>query len=301
MKERDTVVVGGPASNGIGEVVAETLDLDFFAIDYRQLPDGESYIKLPPQIAGKNVILVQSTQPPQDEKLIQLFLILDLMQRLKARKTILVVPYLAYSRQNKEFTPGEAVSIETILKILGGLKADGLVVAEPHRPESLKVFNGKTKIIYPSSLLAKSLPQDLVKPIVISPDNGGISRADELAKVLGASSSFLGKERNKQTGEVKITKDPETDVTGHDIIIVDDIISTGETIRLAAEELKKLGAKRIFVIATHLLMLNGAFDKLKAAGVEKIIGSNSVPNDKADIVDISPLVAKCCSEMLKEK
>lgn len=301
MRERDTVVVGGPASNGIGEVVAEMLDLDFFAIDHRKLPDGESYIKLPPQIAGKNIIFVQSTQPPQDEKLIQLFLILDLLQRLKARKIILVVPYLAYSRQNKEFTPGEAISIETILKIISGLKADGLIVAEPHRPESLKTFKGDTKILYPSALLAKSLPQDLVKPIVISPDNGGINRANDLAKALGISSSSLGKERNKQTGEVKITKDPDAEITGHDIIIVDDIISTGETIRLAVEELKKLGAKRIFVIATHLLMLNDAFEKLKAAGVEKIIGSNSVPNDKAEIVDISPLVAKCCSDMLKYK
>jgi len=109
-------------------------------VEHKVFHDGESYIRIPAKVEGEDVIVVQSTYPPQDKHLMELFLMVEALKDLKASRVVTVVPYLAYSRQDRRFRDGEAVSIKTVLNLLRYSGADSLVVVEPHKPEELHLL-----------------------------------------------------------------------------------------------------------------------------------------------------------------
>lgn len=294
----DTVVVGGTSSNGIAEGISSFLRLPLISVERRALSDGESYVRVPEKLAGKNVILVQSTYPPQDKHLIELFLILDAIRSLSPKKIVLVIPYLAYSRQNKRFKEGEPISAEVIIRMIRSAGVDSLITIEPHRPESLNVFGGKTLIVDPIPLYPKALAKRLKNPVVLSPDNGGVYRAERFAGMLNAPFTFIDKERDKTTGEVHIKTGSSYDFKGRDVIIIDDVISTGSTVAQAAQFVKARGAAKIFVVAAHLIMAGDCDKKLKKAKISQVIGLNTIPNKDAKIIDASVPLAEAVGALL---
>ncbi len=297
----DVIVVSGTASNGVADGIAKALDVPLISIDKRILADGESYVRVPGPINGKDVVLVQSTYPPQDKHLIELFLILDALKGLVPRRIVVVVPYLAYSRQNKRFMDGEPISAEAVIKLIRSSGADALITIEPHRLQSLNVFEGKTMAVDPVPLYAAALPGALKKPVVLSPDNGGLDRANRFAAIINAPSTFIDKERDKLSGEVRIRAGSDFDFNGRDVIIIDDVISTGNTVAQAARFVKMKGAGKIIVIAAHLIMVGSCIDKLKKSNVFDIIGSNSVPSKGTKVVDASRLLADAVLTILSSK
>ncbi|HDJ89525.1 MAG TPA: ribose-phosphate pyrophosphokinase, partial [Thermoprotei archaeon] len=131
------IIIGGPASNNIEKEITQLTGIKSIKIDYKIFPDGESYIRFPLKIKDDTVILVQSLFPPQDKHLTELFLMIDTAYDLGAKEVAVVVPYMAYSRQDKRFLEGEAISIKTILKIIEKLGAKYFVTVDIHKEESL--------------------------------------------------------------------------------------------------------------------------------------------------------------------
>ena len=296
----NTVILSGTASNGAAEGISKFLRLPLITVESRLLADGESYVRIPEDLSGKNVVIVQSAYPPQDKHLIELFLLLDAAKSFNPNRIILVVPYLAYARQNKRFNEGEPISVEAILKIIRYMGADFIITVEPHRSESLKAFTGGTLIIDPIPAFARSVSKEFKNPVVLAPDNGAIKRAERLADMLKADHTHLNKERDKTSGEVTLKNESKYDFGGRDVIIIDDIISTGGTVVNAAKFAKNNNAGRIFAIAAHLIMTDGCYDRLKEAGISEIMGSNTVPSRNAKIVDLSQAIAEGVSAALKE-
>ncbi len=297
----NTVILSGTASNGIAEGLSKFLKLPLIKVENKILPDGESYVRIPKNLSGKNIVLVQSTYPPQDKHIIELFLLLDAVKSFSPETIILVIPYLAYARQNQRFNEGEPVSIEAILRIIGTMGVESLVTVEPHRAESFEAFEGKTLIIDPIPTLAHSLSKEAKKPVVLAPDHGAIQRAEELAVILKTDYTYLNKERNRKSGEVTLKKGNKYDFGGRNVIIVDDIISTGGTILNAAKFARKNNAGKISVMAAHLIMAGGCYGKLKKAGIRDIIGSNTIPNSHAKIVDLSKVIGEGVFSVLEAK
>ena len=131
-------IIPGPSSTKLGNSIAEILEIETVRIAHKKFPDGESYIRFEGEVAGEEVAIVQTTGPPQDTNLIQLFILADAAKDLGAKRVIAVVPYLAYARQDKRFLPGEAISIQTIGKLLKASGIDELLTVNVHQEFSLQ-------------------------------------------------------------------------------------------------------------------------------------------------------------------
>ena len=291
-------IIPGPSSTKLGNSIAEILEIETVRIAHKKFPDGESYIRLEGEVAGEEVAIVQTTGPPQDTNLIQLFILADAAKDLGAKRVIAVVPYLAYARQDKRFLPGEAISIQTIGKLLKASGIDELLTVNVHQEKVLEKFEIPARNISAIGLLANYFKsRGLEGAFALAPDKGASEFAIEASKILGGGYGWLHKERDRYTGEVK-TEEKTLDVSGEDAIIFDDIISTGGTTANAVKILKKQGARRIFAACVHPLMIGNAKERILQSGAEEIVGTDSVPSD-VTVVSLAPLLAKALAERIK--
>jgi len=292
-----TKVLLGPASVDLGERLAAQLEAEAVPIESKAFPDGESYIRIAGDIEGEKVVVVQSTYPPQDTHLIQLLQILDTARDLNASKIIAVVPYLAYSRQDKRFRPGEAVTVGTVVKMIETAGANSLTSVDLHSDKILDLFKVEARNVSAMPAIGEYFSQLKLKdPHVFAPDRGALDRAKTVASRMGAEFSYFEKQRDRVTGTVR-TEAKNVQVEGRDAIIVDDIISTGSTIANAASILREQGAKQIYVACTHPLLLDGAKQKILAAGAKEIIGTDCVASDVSR-VSVAAVIAESLRKAL---
>jgi ribose-phosphate pyrophosphokinase len=199
---------------------------------------------------------------------------------------------MAYSRQDRAFLDGEVVSMALVAKLIETVGTKRLITVDIHSPASLSYFTIDTQNISAVGLLADYAAVKIKPnaPIVVSPDMGGAKRAVKFARMLGTDMVALKKSRNKDTAEVIIEeKELNSSVLGRDLILLDDMMSTGESIVEACRFLRRYNPNKIYAICTHALLIGDATTRIKAAGVEEIISTNSVPGINAK-VDLAPLI-----------
>jgi len=289
-------IILGPASKQLGEKTAELLNVRAVTVAFKTFPDGESYIRLEGEVRNEEVVIVQTTSPPQDARLIQLLLIADAAKRNGAKRVTAVVPYLAYARQDKAFLRGEAVSIETIARMFKAVEVDSLISVNVHQEKVLAKFPFPAKNVSAIALLAEYFRQrGSVKAFALAPDKGAMQIAEEARKVLGGECGYLEKHRDRYTGHVSVEK-KTFDVKGKTVIIFDDIISTGGTIVAAAKILKELGAEKVYAACVHPLLIGDAERRIFEAGVKEIVGTDSVPSHVSK-VSLAPLISNELKEL----
>ena len=292
------IVLGLTATNGLDEEVARLLGLEHVRVESKVFPDGESYIRIPVSVEGEDVIVVQSTYAPQDKHVLELLLAIDALRDLRARNIVAVVPYLAYARQDRRFREGEAISVKTLLKAIRSMGANALVVVEVHKEYVLRYFEGKAvnvKVAYALAEYFKDKGLDNV--IVLAPDKGALPRAQLLAKLLGGEYDYLEKHRDRVTGE--ITVKPKTlSVKEREVIIVDDIISTGKTMALAARKALEDGALNVYAACAHALLVGNALKLLVESGIKEIVAANTVPvPSEVKVVNVAPLITEAIKQL----
>ncbi|MEB2836488.1 MAG: ribose-phosphate diphosphokinase [Desulfurococcales archaeon] len=284
---------GGWVSDNFAFSLARALSAPFSTVYTKVFPDGESYVRLPREVGSfESVCLVKSLDHPQDKSVVELVLELDALRERGVHDVTLIIPYMAYARQDREFLDGEAVSIRALLRILRGAGARRLYVVEIHKAEPLKYFDGEAVNVSPYEYMARFLEVD-ADTVIIAPDLGAYGRAERLAKALGVEFDYLVKTRDRVTGEVSY-KPKEVNVEGRNVIIVDDIISTGGTIAKSASMLRAAGARRVDVVAAHALLVGDAWSKIVAAGVRRVYAANTVRPQSGSpiIIDAAPAVAE---------
>ena len=283
-------VLAGPASEDLGRSLAAALDLPQLGAEFRVFPDGESKFTLSEKVTGKSVFLVQSLYQPVDQHFFQLLLASHQLSESGARVTA-VVPYLAYARQDKEFLPGEGVTLGVVAHLMRSVGIRRLVTVDIHSAEGLALFSFPVYSVsaIPSLVEYAKSRLHLKDPVVVAPDFGASKRGEAFARLLGAKFLQLSKVRDRTSGEVSVN-DSKLEVRGKEVIIVDDIISTGGTVRAAAEAVLLQGAKQTLAICVHGLFVGDAETKLEKASVSPIISANTVPN-KFSKVDISDALA----------
>jgi len=284
-------VIAGNSSEEIAKKLSKKLKGNLVKAEIRVFPDGESKITLKGKISKGKIIVVQSIFPPVDSNLFQA---LSLISKAKeySSEVVIVIPYLGYARQDREFLPGEIVSMKVLGQLFRGVGASKVIVVDIHSKIGLKLFRIKSENVTAiPDLVGYFKKLDLKNPLVISPDQGGKQRAKEFADEYKSEFLALKKQRDRKTGKVQIKTGKIDEVYGRDLIIVDDMISTGGSIIKATEFLKKQKCKRVFVACTHALLIDNAEKKIRKAGVTKIISTNTIPG-KTSIVDVSNTIAK---------
>jgi len=255
--------------------LADRVNVQYREIEIHTFPDGESRVHLPLPLAERAVICLTLDHP--NEKLVNLILAASTARRLGVKHLTLVAPYLCYMRQDKEFHPGESVS----QKVIGGLLAkyfDALVTVDPHlhRVHSLdEVFPDTTCITLTATQPMSSFLSSAVdNPLLIGPDEESEQWVASIAVDKGYDYAVAKK---KRTGDYSVDVDlPQMNFEGRDVVLVDDIASSGQTLIDAVTKLKMEKAGSISVLVTHALLVDSAVKKLQHAGVKNIWSTDSV-------------------------
>jgi ribose-phosphate pyrophosphokinase len=282
------VVFAGRGSPRLGASLAKALDCPIVNAEIHSFPDGELYVRIKDDVAGKHVVCIQTTMP--NEHFVELLLMQDAAREAGAAKISTVVPYYAYARQDQKFHSGEAISARAIARALNS-SADQLLIVDPHKEHILDFFDGETATVSAIPSLCDSLRAWGVD-LILAPDKGARDRAEEAASVLGVPFDHLEKTRIDATTVEMKTKD--LNVAGLTVAIVDDMIASGSTMVMAASQLKAQGAKQVIAACTHGIYTKGAVDRLLAAGIDHVLCTDSIEaaaGDNGDVVSCAPAIA----------
>ncbi|MBI5146616.1 MAG: ribose-phosphate pyrophosphokinase [Thaumarchaeota archaeon] len=284
-------VIGGKASEDLAKKLAKRLKASFISSNLRIFPDGESKITINAKPRKGKIIIVNSTYPPVDSNLMQTLSLISKARQFSS-DVVSVIPYLGYARQDREFLPGEIVTLSVIAKLLKASGASKVIVVDIHSQIGLKHFDVPVKNVSAVQELVDHFEKLKLKdPLVVSPDLGGATRAEEFAKLYGTDFIALKKQRDRKTGKVEIMTLNLDGVKGRDLVLVDDMISTGGSIVKATEFLRKQKCRRVYVACTHALLIDNAEKKIRKAGISGIISTNTIPGNTS-VVDVSGIIAK---------
>ena len=292
-------IIGGSAGRVLATLVAREVGVKASEAEIRRFPDGEKYVRITEDVAGQDVVIIQSIHHEPDALLFEYFLLCDTIKDLGAKKIIAVLPYFAYARQDSRFNPGEAVSFRTVTKLIEDVGTSELFSVDMHQhrvERASDLFRIPVHNLTAAPLLAEyvklhALPD---KPVVVGPDEESEQWASAAAKVIGADHDVLKK---KRLGDEKVEITTRAlAVHGRDVLLIDDIISTGGTIVEATKALKGQGARRIIVACTHPILAHDALARIYGSGAEIVVGTDTVPSP-ISYVSVAPLIAEAISKL----
>lgn len=287
----DYFVIGSLTSKNLARKIAKKLQAKYLKTTLKVFADGESKLTISGQVNKGTIIVVSSMGPPVDSNLVQTLSLISKSSEMSAN-VIAVVPYMGYAKQDKEFLKGEIITISVIAKLFKAAGATRLIVVDFHSPNALSFFKLPTKNISTVSLFAEYFKNyKLENPLVISPDMFWKSNAEKFAKYFNTTAVAINKQRNRKTGKLVIKPPFPKFSKGQDIILFDDMVSTGGTILKTIQFLKKENFRKMYVVCTHPVFVGDAEKKIKKAGVTKIIGTNSIEGKFAKI-DLSDIISK---------
>jgi ribose-phosphate pyrophosphokinase len=303
----DTILIVSPSFKQLALNLSSSLNIPLVEAEIRTFTDGENKVRIKENFSSKRCIVIQPIIPPDvDKNIIQTLMILKKCQDDGAARIILTIPYMPYARQDKAFLEGEVISIDLIAKLIEFTGVSSVITMDIHSMRALSSYSIDIHNVSAIPLLADYMRENFSvnknKFVVVSPDQGGIQRAKDFANLLNIDMISFKKTRDKLTGEVIIDYEVPTtslSLNEKDVIIVDDMISTGGTIIKACEMLKANNCQNIYVACSHALLLENAYDNLLNAGVKEIISTNSIPNEEIRQVDISPLIHTNIARILK--
>ena len=251
--------------------LAKKLGIPIARVKRKRFPDGEIYFRLLEPV--DEPIVLATMYPNQNDSLVEILEMIDAVE-----EPIVVLAYMAYARQDREFLPGEAVSSRAILRAIRS-SAREIFVVEPH--SSLALHN-IAKPIYVHETLGERISKHVEDPLLVSPDFGRSELVERIAKAFGFDYAFLKKYRDRETGE--IVTEGEIDARGRNVVIVDDIVSTGGTLENAINKISD--AESIHVVVVHGLFVESAYRRIKAsiATTDTILTPFSVISVAKDIL-----------------
>ena len=264
------LVIAGDGSARLATEIARRLTAPLLSVEFKVFPDGEDYVRLLGNVKGEDVIVVQTTFPPN--RYWRLLLILDACREAGAARVRAVVPYLAYARQDRIFQPGESLSARVVGETLSTLCSQ-IVTVDVHKEDIRSFFRIPFTNISAEEPLSRELDR-LGVQVVLAPDAGARPRAEAIGKRIRVQVDHL--EKKRITSEIVEMTPKSLDVSGKSVAIVDDIISTGGTMAKALEQLKKNGAREVYAVGVHGLFLGEAVQKLTAAGAKELIATDTV-------------------------
>ena len=295
----DTIFFSGTSNPVLAAFVAQDLGLVTGKIEITRFIDNECRVYVKEDVRGKNVFILQSLSQIADQHLVELCLIGQAVKDLGASSATAVIPWMGYSKQDKAFRSGEAVSAQLVAKFIEAAGFDRVITIELHSEKLTPFFTIGVTELSTHNLLASSLRKEIEieSAVVVSPDKGGQSRSERFANKLGLSVVYLRKVRDLTTGRIRIA-DASESVEGKRVIIFDDIINTGETAIRSSEYLASIGAKNIHFLATHAVLAGEAGTLLQRSPIDMIIVTDTIqlPKDKTfpklRVVTVAPFLAE---------
>ncbi|SIT70987.1 ribose-phosphate diphosphokinase [Microbacterium sp. RU33B] len=305
------VVATGRSHPELADSVALSLGTELVPTEHRTFASGEILTRFEVSIRGCDFFLIQSFGPPVNEWLMETLIMLDAAKRASAKRITVVAPYYPYSRQDKKGRGREPISARLVADLLKTAGADRVMSVDLHAAQIQGFFDGPVDHLFAKPVLLEYFKEtlsaeDRAKLTVVSPDTGRVRVADQWSDSLGAPLAIIHKRRDPNVANQVTVNEIVGHVDGRVCLLVDDMIDTGGTIVKAAEALKKNGAERVIVAATHAIFSDPAAERLQSEAIDEVVVTDTIPIPAEKrfatltILPIAPLLGRAIREVFED-
>lgn len=307
VNRNDVFLFTGSSHPELAKEVAEHLGMQLGNVLIERFPDGETALQILENVRGRDVFVFQTVALDPNNYLMELLIMIDALKRASARSITAVIPYFGYCRQDRKDKPRVPITAKLVANILVNAGATRILTVDLHAGQLQGFFDIPVDNVVARPLLADGFKAQVNSQVlVVTPDIGSIKLARAYARSLNAEMAIVDKLRVSATEVDAVTVIGE--VKGKDILLADDLCSTAGTLVSAAKACREKGAKRIFAIVTHGLMVGDAVKKLENSPIEALMISNTVPAlpavsqcSKIRVISIAPLLAKAISCIISKE
>ena len=302
-------VFSGNANKKVAEEICKELGVPFGECEVGKFSDGELFVNIAETVRGCDVFLIQPTNSPVNDNLMELMIMIDACKRASAGRINAVIPYYGYARQDRKTKAREPITAKLVADILATAGIDRVVTMDLHAGQIQGYFDKPVDHLSGAPILAEYFKNmldegtiSLEDTVIVSPDLGGVTRARNFANILDLPIAIIEKRRPK--ANVSEVMNVIGDIEGKNVIIVDDIIDTAGTISQAAKALQDYGAKSVYAAATHGVLSGPAIERIQDSVIKEFIITDSIhldeekQIDKIKVVSIAEIFAEAIKSIL---
>tara|TARA_B100000902_G_scaffold392255_1_gene444371 strand:- start:748 stop:1686 length:939 start_codon:yes stop_codon:yes gene_type:complete len=301
--ERPIRFFAGNSTKDLAKKIANAFGVELSKSSLVEFSDGEFEPSFDETVRGADVFLIQSTTPPSDN-LMELLLMIDAAKRASAANIIAVMPYFGYARQDKKGKPRVPIGAKLVSNLLTASGVNRVMTIDLHADQIQGFFEVPVDHLYASELFVEDINNlNLPNLVIASPDMGGSKRANAYAKMLKSGVVICYKERKQANviGAMKVLGD----VTGKDVVIIDDMVDTAGTLTKAADLMIENGAASVRAYCTHGILSASAYERLDSSNIEELVITNTIPkihnSKKVREVSVAPFFAETINSVVKNE
>lgn len=295
MSVNDFLVFSGTSNMPLAEKIAQNLGINLGELDIRRFSDGEIWVKYKENIRGRDIFIIQSTNPPA-ENIMELLILIDAAKRASAKRISVVLPYFGYARQDRKDQPRVAITSKLFANLITTAGADRVITMDLHAAQIQGFFDIPFDHLYGSPIFTKLFADIKDNLVVVSPDIGGIKLARSYARRLGANLVVIDK-RRPEPNKAEVMN-VIGNVEGKNVLIVDDLIDTGGTFIGAIKALKDRGADKIYGSVTHPLLSGQSISNIQNSAIEKLYVSDTI--NLSSVKTCEKIQVRSASEIFSE-
>lgn len=295
MKDTRLKIFSGSSNRTLAEEICQSIGVPLGEATVTCFPDGESFVKINENIRGADVFIIQSTCPPTNHHLMEMLIMIDAAKRASAARITAVIPFYGYARQDRKDQPRVPITAKLVANLLTAAGATRVLTMDLHSQQIQGFFDVPVDHLFASPVFFQYLATKRSPNLVVcSPDVGGMKMAAAYADALGASIALVAKKRINATTVAATSIVGE--VSGSDVLLVDDITETAGTITAAAKILREHGAKSVRAAISHCVLGDVAYERLQGGALDELITTNSVPVDTRGlpitVLSVAPLLGE---------
>ncbi len=293
-------IFAGRSNRTLAEAICKSIDVPLGKVLLRDFPNGETFARIEENVRGEDTYIVQSTCPPVNQNMMELFIIIDALRRASANRITAVLPFYGYARQDRKDQPRVPISAKLVANLLVSAGANRVLTVDLHAQQIQGFFDIPVDHLYAAPVMFEYLKtMDLGEQIaVVSPDVGGIKMAHAYSQLLHADLAIVAKRRMSDT-EIE-TVSVIGKVRDKTVVLVDDLTETAGTLVSAAKILRRRGAKRIIAVVSHAVLNDLGIKRLRKSNIDELITTDTVPRPPIEGVKLTTCsVAGLLGEAIK--
>jgi ribose-phosphate pyrophosphokinase len=292
-------IFSGTANLPLTKAICKSIGMELGKCTVSAFPDGETFVKIEENVRGEDVFLVQSTSPPTNHNLMEMFIMIDALRRSSASRITAVLPFYGYARQDRKDQPRVPITAKLVANLLVAAGASRVLTMDLHAQQIQGFFDIPVDHLYAAPVMYEYLrKKKLQNLVVVSPDVGGLKMAHAYSQVLEAGLAIVAKRRKSATEIESMTV--IGDIKGKTVLMVDDLTETAGTLTTAAKLLKPKGAKQILACVSHAILNDLGIERLRKSNIDELITTDTVLRPAIEGVNITTLsVAGLLGEAIK--
>ncbi len=292
-------IFSGTSNEPLSRAICSSIGAELGKCVVSSFPDGETFVKIEENVRGEDVFLVQSTSPPTNHHLMEMFIMMDALRRASATRITAVLPFYGYARQDRKDQPRVPITAKLVANLLVAAGANRILTMDLHAQQIQGFFDIPVDHLYAAPVMYDYLKKKRIPDlVVVSPDVGGLKMAHAYSQVLQADLAIVAKRRKNAMEVESITVIGE--IRGKNVLMVDDLTETAGTLTTAAALLKKKGAKKIMACVSHAILGETGIQRLRKSNIDELITTDTVLRPAIDGIQIITLsVAGLLGEAIK--